>query len=430
MSRNQTTGAGSRENLNFGWRRGFTLVELLIAMALLTLLMAGLWSMFGVYARVLEKSERRATRVQLTRSLQDQLRTDLRAALVTIESNVEIDEASIDTASSTSLLPSNGTNKPFDAEDSVTQSSDDDSFQDGYDSSEGMQTTLAFEITDENWHDAELEFFGNSHGLILQSRFVESATIPGHDLEQSEHQLGFANPTPESVKRTIYFYLDPEDARTHGYPSGLFRMEFSNAQLHSLPDQMDSDLFGLLEILKPEFFFEPENGMLQSKEPFEEQELIPTELSEHQLREEENRLKNLQRKIDFVPEVKAFRLRYYDGRSWASRWDARGANGLPVAVEVSFEIEDAIEEDEPEVRGEMDAVDAAILQKEQDEQSAIDDQAGMAMDLDDEVRSSQTMDISPPNRFVIFVRPPENRFLDDEDTDFDETGDVDSRGSR
>lgn len=418
----------SRFPLTDCWRSGFTLVELLIAMALMTLLMAGLWSMFGVYTRVLEKSERRVTRSQLTRSLHDQLREDLRTALAPAKEKESADKRTIESTSS-SFLRSTAKNSFGDFDPTMSPSEFDDADDDlGMDTS--LQSNLALEITDDKWHDDRIEFFGNSHGLIIQSQLVDGSTVPGHELEESEHQIGFANPTTSSVKRTIYFYLDPEDAASQGYPSGLFRMDFTNAEFQLLPEQIDSSLIGLLEVLQPEWFREPEDARLQQEKQREEQDNLPLELSEDELREEENRFTNLRRKIDFLPEVKAFRLRYFDGRTWQSRWDARSLRSLPVAVEVSFEIENQPAVEETDNPSGMDAVDAAILKMEQADQSESDDLAEMAMELDDEIRSSQTMDITPPNRFLIFIRPAAENFDGQAEAEFTDSEILESESNR
>lgn len=385
-------------------RRGFTLVELLIAMALMTLLMAGLWSMFGVYARVLEKSERRVTRSQLTRSLQDQLRSDLRVAQVSFENSDQTKNEDIAATRNSALGGTDHDDLPND-KPSLSPENDLDRLEGELMSNDSMQSNLAFEITDDKWHDPQIEFFGNAHGLIVQSQIVDGDSVPIQELEQLDHENNFANPTPNTLKRTIYFYLDDEDAKTHGFPNGLLRMEFTAAQLHALPQQMDSNLFGLIEMLQPEWFQEPENAQLPHEDQHAISENLAEEFSEHELREEENRFKNLKRKIDFLPEVKAFRLRYYDGFAWQSTWDAGLAQSLPVAVEVSFDIELRHAEQELVNPSEMDAVDAAILENEQASREANDDLGEMAMGLDDEIRSSQTMDIVPPNRFLIFLRP-------------------------
>jgi len=39
-----------------------------------------------------------------------------------------------------------------------------------------------------------------------------------------------------------------------------------------------------------------------------------------------------------VPEVRDFALRYFDGSAWSTEWDSAARGGLPVAVEVSFDL--------------------------------------------------------------------------------------------
>ena len=58
-------------------RTAFTLLEVLIASALLSTLMLVVWSLFGTFTRLEERSSSTATEIQLTRSLAQQLRSDV-----------------------------------------------------------------------------------------------------------------------------------------------------------------------------------------------------------------------------------------------------------------------------------------------------------------------------------------------------------------
>ena len=58
-------------------RRGFTLMEVIISMTLMSLLMVLVWSLFSTYTRLEERSSRTATELQLVRSVSRQLRSDL-----------------------------------------------------------------------------------------------------------------------------------------------------------------------------------------------------------------------------------------------------------------------------------------------------------------------------------------------------------------
>ena len=43
--------------------------------------------------------------------------------------------------------------------------------------------------------------------------------------------------------------------------------------------------------------------------------------------------------VDEIPEVTNFRLRYFDGTAWTSSWDSDSRDGIPIAVEVHFELD-------------------------------------------------------------------------------------------
>ncbi len=62
-------------------RRGFTILELLLASMLAAVLMAGLWSLLSTYERLFASGETRTERSQLVRSVLDQLADDLSSAI-------------------------------------------------------------------------------------------------------------------------------------------------------------------------------------------------------------------------------------------------------------------------------------------------------------------------------------------------------------
>jgi prepilin-type N-terminal cleavage/methylation domain-containing protein len=64
-----------------GPRRGFTLVEMLVATALCSVLLAALWGLYSTYADLFERGQMRVERSQLCRALMQQLADDLRCAI-------------------------------------------------------------------------------------------------------------------------------------------------------------------------------------------------------------------------------------------------------------------------------------------------------------------------------------------------------------
>ena len=59
---------------------GYTLLELLIVGVLVSVLMAGVWSLFRNWSGLYERGERRVQHMQLVRSLCDQFTDDVHAA--------------------------------------------------------------------------------------------------------------------------------------------------------------------------------------------------------------------------------------------------------------------------------------------------------------------------------------------------------------
>ncbi len=62
-------------------RRGYTLVELLVAAAISIALMAGLWAMLSIYERLFSKGEATVEEAQLVRTLLEQISDDLQSAI-------------------------------------------------------------------------------------------------------------------------------------------------------------------------------------------------------------------------------------------------------------------------------------------------------------------------------------------------------------
>lgn len=62
-------------------RQGFTLLELLVAAVLTSVLMAGVWSMMSTYGRLFEKGQAKVEQSQLVRALVEQFSDDLRSAI-------------------------------------------------------------------------------------------------------------------------------------------------------------------------------------------------------------------------------------------------------------------------------------------------------------------------------------------------------------
>ena len=68
---------GERLRARASSRRGFTLLEVILAMTLTATLMVLVWSLFGTYTKLEERSSRAAVELQLVRSVSQQLRSDL-----------------------------------------------------------------------------------------------------------------------------------------------------------------------------------------------------------------------------------------------------------------------------------------------------------------------------------------------------------------
>lgn len=75
------TCAPHHRQRGFSRRRGFTLLELLVAAGLTTVVLAALWTLFSMYERLFTKAEAQVQRAQLARALLQQLADDLHSAI-------------------------------------------------------------------------------------------------------------------------------------------------------------------------------------------------------------------------------------------------------------------------------------------------------------------------------------------------------------
>ncbi|MCA9214380.1 MAG: hypothetical protein KDB27_15015, partial [Planctomycetales bacterium] len=113
---------------------------------------------------------------------------------------------------------------------------------------------------------------------------------------------------------------------------------------------------------------------------------------------------NFGNRVDYIPEVKSFRLRFYDGESWTDRWDAKQRRRLPMTVELSFEIDlDLPQQIDDTFSRFTEEFTFEDLQAEEEAAALVPTDDEGAMPVDDQIRSSQTMAYVPPNQFLIHL---------------------------
>ena len=165
--------------------------------------------------------------------------------------------------------------------------------------------------------------------------------VTGRDAFRGGSPEEFAD-IPEYSRRIVYVFTDPESAMRTGRAPGLIRVELRNrpmAMIRTLaPDRADlyalvQPLTGVQQALKAP---DGSGGMSDASPGGLEGISFAGNQADSALSASGMGLVMEPPRMDYVPEVKAFRLRYHDGQGWRERWDSRQEQELPVAVEMRF----------------------------------------------------------------------------------------------
>ena len=268
-------------------RRGFTLLEILIATALMTTLLWSLWALMDVYSDLFKKGQARTEQSQLVRSLSQLLTDDLRSAIQ--------DPAVPPPKTSRTQMAA----RRF-----------------------GMYGTSDYLRID------ILQVPPFPIAPTPTSDEMESTSLPGSPLE-GEVRIAQA---PEL--RTVYYEFMAPRAPSTGEGFEV------DAELESdQPDARPGLTRRELDFETPDEDFEADSE-IQSAIPDDFQiETFDDSMMEE---EEESFDEILESEPDdsvmWAPEVVGLRFRYFDGRGWRSSWDSLQRKGLPVAVEVKMQI--------------------------------------------------------------------------------------------
>jgi prepilin-type N-terminal cleavage/methylation domain-containing protein len=386
---------------------GFTLLELMIAILLMAVLLTATWSLLGIYRNQFERNQQRTERSQLMRSLRQRLEEDLRSSLLSGTDGSDQEPAGgpspasadqdasaaaeVELPSQGALEPAIGLARPIGLEpiDPLT------------DPAETAGPDLAAEISQQLWLSPAVGLRGNAQGLVVDvlkplEPPTVSITVPTND-QQVE--------IPDIVRRVVYVFVDKPTAQRQGRPAGLLRCEWTDRELLLLRSAAgQSDLFDLLRNLVPDW---PEVETDQRMSKFG---LAPTtpRLADlgPQLQTGLDQLKRqVSQRVDLLPEITAFRLRYFDGGGWQDRWDSRQKKSLPVAVELRFEVA-PLEPPEAEAN-EIDPVTGEPLEPEESLLTEQEPTEAPVEPLDPRLMSAQSQMMQQQDeRLVLFLHPP------------------------
>ncbi len=284
--------------------RGFSLLEIIIAMSLGMVLLGAVWTMFNLLGRRQESELRQADRNQIIRSLHQRLTRDLKN-LVALD---DLLEQSLPDHSSDVALFRIGASEfqvpvPVPSASSPTQPTVVLS---------GSSAQLELEVFIEPLETIE-------SGAVLDSDHTgkESVISEGPVTKQICYELGLAD-------EAAAFAIDRASASTK-----------STSRRPSVDQEIAQGLVRRESIIDPR---EPLGAEVES----DDRESWPDQLSNFfgknfdQTAERTPVVSRVTVMRDHLPDIVAVRFAYFDGRSWLSRWNSRDQNRLPIAIRVQF----------------------------------------------------------------------------------------------
>ncbi len=285
-----------------GWSAGFTLLEMLIASFLIGVIVTALWSLSSVYARLFETGLRRVETVQVVRALVEQLRKDLLHAVQDPIGGIPTTERRSVPVRRFGLF--------------------------------GTETALRLDVLQPSPEGGQGELeYGDRRTATAgprKARLPELRTVY-YRFQSFQHSVGSSQGIDQPVEGPL------ESSRRLPILPGLIRWEEDfetplSQKSETSPSVSGFSLGGLGEEVSRQQESFPASFSSQASLPELHQELEKT----------------FGKQVLYLPEVVDFRLRYFDGQGWSSRWDSLARRALPVAIEVIFGVE--LEPEGPERR--------------------------------------------------------------------------------
>jgi hypothetical protein len=342
-----------RDNQN---RTAFTLLEVLITAVLLATLMTGIWGIYRMFSALYETGYVKTERAQLVRSLMQQFSEDLASTIM--PPTVPKGRKGRSVASSTFATVSSA-NRSSDAPSCATRI--------------GLLGT---------YNSLQLDVVQIEPPTLAAPPPTEAYGLPDQDLAEKTGEIVtvfYRFEPPASSELDALSSLSSADGEQERQP-GLTREEY---RLNRLPvvDPRASEVFPrpmtVQDSALPDF---PDAGLRLPESPGE----VPGEA-------EFSRTETIH-----LPEVVGLEFRYFDGRQWTDAWDSRSRRALPLAVEVSVEIEFA---------GDEEKTTSSESQEWEPETATVEDQQEVLTEPGEPplVEGTVAADLPPSYRFVLHL---------------------------
>lgn len=281
-------------------RSGFTLLETVIAMSLLTLLLGVLWSVFGMFTKYDTKGKRAAAKSALVRSLHRQLRDDLIAAVGIHDRLPQVGSARSDDQSNQWQPPN------------------------GYFIGTASQMHFVAHVA----HDGEplvgrgTDFISvaptNPPTELFRVISYQPRSSSEPDILETGEGVTPANP---DVADSAFLDLNvPVDETPLGIDRHVRNWKQYVASRSLVDEELASTFAGRNIVLDSDDFLVigDENDSTETAANLAERR-APM--------------------VDQIPEVRAMFFRYFDGSTWVSNWDSSQRGRLPIAIEIGFDLD-------------------------------------------------------------------------------------------
>jgi hypothetical protein len=391
-------------------RAGYTLVEVLIAGVLVTVMMLAVWSLLRTWSSLYDKGQTRAQQSQLVRSLSDQLTEDIQSAVVPTRSR-----SNRRSSSSATIQANAAADLDREPNDALTQAGD---------ALPAVSEVSSFDVR-------EVSLVGGKDWLVLD---VVRSPTPWNQANSDSEMETQRDLEPQvfvpDLQRVIYTFAgaaeddlfadlgdDPllDQSET---PPGLLRLTLAREFVGQMEQLGESNYSSARGASLQSTVFELRDRLLLG----ETDDLSSAITSEETREDEAFVLPDTQESLDgvdglrgileqdFVPEVSWLEFRYFSGSGWSDSWDSSGGRGLPVAVEIRFEIEEVepVEEDVELTDEELPTLD--------DEASLLTEES-LSAEFEDPLRTDEAMldetqtEETPYHRCVVVLglaQPPQS----------------------
>jgi len=268
-------------------RSGFTLIEVLLAAALTATLLACLWSLFAIFSRLFETAPAKTEHARLVSAVAQQIADDLQSA----------------------IEDSPATDRRFGP-------------------ARGSSAVRRFGLV------------GTSSSLrldVLQA-LPQEKTPPG-DGSPVEGLRSAPAPRVPELRTVFYEFVSAEDTAGAAEGAGAEPSDATAAEA----DGTTSTRSGLMR-----WEIDFETPLERSREPrlvrrlpakTEKSVSGPAAAAEKPADQDFSTFQPDDDSVTWVPEIARLEFRYFDGRGWSGSWDSLKRKSLPVAVEVTLEVE-------------------------------------------------------------------------------------------